>query len=235
MIPGNQEMSKYNAVDQKTTLDPSDDGATVAWGGAWRMPTYAEIEALGEAVNTTWTSDYNDSGVAGRIMTDKTDNSKSLFFPAAGYYYKGSGYAIGEEGRYLTNTNSGGTTSSRASYSIKFSNSYIYYDYLVGRSDGLTIRAVYDGDAPTAITAVAGALYVDKATNTLYRYDGSAFIQLGASAISTQSILALFDGGIDDEDAVIGVPTADEDIEAMWDGYDPFDTEEEEQQSNEQR
>ena len=58
--------------------------------------------------------------------------------------------------------------------------------------------------------------------------------QINASAISTQTILALFDGGIDDEDVVIGVPTADEDIEAMWDGYDPFDTEEEEeQQSNE--
>jgi hypothetical protein len=33
----------------------------------------------------------------------------------------------------------------------------------------------------------------------------------------------LFDGeSIDDEDVVIAVPTATEDIEAMWDNYDPL-------------
>jgi hypothetical protein len=55
------------------------------WGGSWRMPTRAECEALASAVNTSWTSNYNNSGIAGHICTDKTDSSKTLFFPAGGW------------------------------------------------------------------------------------------------------------------------------------------------------
>lgn len=80
----NYEYTKYNSTDELTTLESTDDAATVNMGNSWRMPTTTELQALGEAVNTEWTADYQGSGVAGLICTDKTDSSKVLFFPACG-------------------------------------------------------------------------------------------------------------------------------------------------------
>ena len=50
--PGATGMTKYNATDGKTVLEASDDAAVANWGGSWRMPTTAEFQALGAAVNT---------------------------------------------------------------------------------------------------------------------------------------------------------------------------------------
>ena len=85
-------ITKYNDTDGKTVLEASDDAAQVNWGGSWRMPTTDEFVALGTAVSTAYTNDYQGSGVAGLICTDKTDNSKVLFFPDTAYCYKGSVY-----------------------------------------------------------------------------------------------------------------------------------------------
>lgn len=82
--PGANGMVKYNASDGKTVLDLSDDAARLYWGSYWRMPTTEEFAALGAAVNTQWTSNYNGTSVAGLIVTDRTDSTKVLFFPAAG-------------------------------------------------------------------------------------------------------------------------------------------------------
>ena len=49
------------------------------------MPTTSEFAALGAAVNSAWTEDYQSSGIAGLVLTDKNDSSKVLFFPAAGF------------------------------------------------------------------------------------------------------------------------------------------------------
>ena len=98
--PGNTGMTKYNSTDGLTTLQLSDDAANAAWGGNWRMPTSAETEALGAAVTTAWTADYQGSGVKGMICTDNTDNSKVLFFPAAGYCLNGSVFDVGSYGYY---------------------------------------------------------------------------------------------------------------------------------------
>ena len=87
-------MTKYNLTDGKSVLEASDDAVTAAWGGNWRMPTPAEFAALGNAVNKTWTVDYQGSGVAGLILTDKTDSSRELFFPAAGCCWDGTVPAI---------------------------------------------------------------------------------------------------------------------------------------------
>ena len=53
--------SEYGIVDNKTTLELSDDAAHVNWGGSWRMPTKAEQDELN---NCTWTW----TGPAGRWM-----------------------------------------------------------------------------------------------------------------------------------------------------------------------
>ena len=40
--------SSYGTVDNKTTLELSDDAARANWGGSWRMPTDAELTELRE-------------------------------------------------------------------------------------------------------------------------------------------------------------------------------------------
>jgi hypothetical protein len=73
-------------VDNKTVLDPEDDAARANWGGAWRMPTYAEWTELRNNCTWTWTDDYNGTGVKGQIVTSNI-NGNSIFLPAAGYRY----------------------------------------------------------------------------------------------------------------------------------------------------
>ena len=90
LYPDDTEITKYNLTDNKTVLDASDDAVTAAWGSNCRMPTKDEYVALGNAVNTVWTADYQGSGVAGLVCTDKNDSSKVLFFPACGYCSWGS-------------------------------------------------------------------------------------------------------------------------------------------------
>ena len=99
--PGTADMTKYNSTDGKTVLDASDDAAQANWGGNWRMPTKEEFQILKNAVNTTRTTDYQNSGVSGLICTDKQDNSKVLFFPDSGYYQNGTVY---NGGYYLTSS-----------------------------------------------------------------------------------------------------------------------------------
>ena len=89
---GTYKMTKYNETDGKTVLEASDDAVTAAWGGSWRMPTTAEYAALGNAVTTALTQ---VDGVYGMLCTDKTDSSKTLFFPACGICNDGAVNNIG--------------------------------------------------------------------------------------------------------------------------------------------
>jgi len=80
--------SNYPAseVDVNGNLMPEYDAAHVLLGGSWRMPTRAECQELIDNCTSTWTSNYNGTGVAGRIFTsNKTGyTDKSIFLPAAG-------------------------------------------------------------------------------------------------------------------------------------------------------
>ena len=71
------------------TLELEDDAAHVNMGGSWHMPTPTQIQELLNTAYTTntWTTQY---GVNGRLFTSKTDPSKSIFVPAAGYAWDGS-------------------------------------------------------------------------------------------------------------------------------------------------
>lgn len=73
----------YGPVDDKTVLGPEDDVASVKLGGTWRMPTDAEWTELRTECAWDWTSDYNGTGIKGRIIIAK--NGNSIFLPAAGY------------------------------------------------------------------------------------------------------------------------------------------------------
>ena len=74
--------SSKGTVDNKRTLEPTDDVATVKWGGAWRMPTLDEIKELTDNCKWIWTT---LNGVNGCRVTGP--NGNSIFLPAAGRSY----------------------------------------------------------------------------------------------------------------------------------------------------
>lgn len=73
--------SSYGTVDNKTTLELTDDAARANWGDDWRMPTQAEWNELQSMC--TWTS-TTINGVKGYKVTSKK-NGNYIFLPAAGY------------------------------------------------------------------------------------------------------------------------------------------------------
>ena len=74
--------SNYGTVDNKTTLDLSDDAARANWGGSWRMPTEEELTELHEQCTWTWTTQNSEYGY--RVTSKK--NGNSIFLPAKLYF-----------------------------------------------------------------------------------------------------------------------------------------------------
>lgn len=103
--------SQYGNVDNKTTLERSDDAATANWGSGWCMPTQQQFQELNDNCTWTWTTRNGKNG-----YEVKGKNGNSLFLPAAGFrggtalYFAGSGgyywsssldTAYPDGGRYL--------------------------------------------------------------------------------------------------------------------------------------
>lgn len=130
-------MTKYNSTDGLTTLEAVDDAAVANWGGSWRIPTTDEFQALGAAVNTTWTQVNN---VYGMLCTDKTDKSKTLFFPAADHCINGSDAGVGYWGAYCSSSLN--TNSRQLNYCLHFYGNGTDWDATFARCFGLTIRPV---------------------------------------------------------------------------------------------
>ena len=88
VINGEKEflLTDYKYADENFTdvLQPEDDAAHVHMGGDWRMPTTDEFVKLYDLCNISW-GNYGESEYNGVLFTLKTDSSKQLFFPAAGY------------------------------------------------------------------------------------------------------------------------------------------------------
>lgn len=135
--PYASQMTKYNSTDGLTTLEAVDDAAVANWGGSWRMPTTAEFQALGAAVNTALTQVNNVYGI---LCTDKTDSSKTLFFPAAGYFYKGSVENVDSFGTYWSSSLY--TSNVLSAYGLLFRSSSAGWDSDLNRYYGLVVRPV---------------------------------------------------------------------------------------------
>ena len=105
------------------------------------MPTTAEFQALGNATTSAWTNDYQGSGVAGLILTEKNDSSKVLFFPAAGDCFNGSVYNVGSNGYYWSS--SLGTNNMTNGRYLNFYSSICYVSNDI-RNDGCSVRGVAD-------------------------------------------------------------------------------------------
>ena len=129
--------SNFGAVDNKTTLDLSDDVAHVNWGGSWRMPTSNEVKELYDNCTWNWTT---QSGVYGYRVTGPSGNS--IFLPAAGHCMDGDVLHRDSYGIYWTSTLYKITCD--CAYGLHFGTDNIvwnnYYDRFVGR----TIRPVTD-------------------------------------------------------------------------------------------
>ena len=89
--------SNYGTVDNKTVLESADDAATENWGGAWRMPTYEELDEL--LTKCTWIV-TTMNGVDGCKVIGP--NGNSIFLPNGGYRQVGS--IGGREGTYWSSS-----------------------------------------------------------------------------------------------------------------------------------
>lgn len=79
------KFSKYKTTG--ATLELEDDAANANMGGDWHMPTHGQIQELINETDNTWTTQDN---INGRLFKSKTDPSKSIFIPAAGFAWDGS-------------------------------------------------------------------------------------------------------------------------------------------------
>lgn len=131
-----ESFSKDGYVDNKLSLDPEDDAATLALGNGWRTPTVAEMEELAE--NCEWTEDFS-MGVGGLRVTGP--NGNSIFLPHAGRMYGDALLQSNTSGFYWT------------SQIDEFYNNQAYYLNTAGnlcevrkynRYFGYSIRAVKD-------------------------------------------------------------------------------------------
>lgn len=100
------------------------DAARQNWGGSWRMPTKEEFSLLREQCEWTWTAmqDSNGKSVNGYKVSNKSDNSKYIFLPAAGYRDGAYLYDDGSIGIYWSSTPNPNFQS------------YAYYLYFFGSS-----------------------------------------------------------------------------------------------------
>lgn len=129
--------SSYGTVDNKTTLDLSDDAAYVNWGSSWRMPTKAEQDELRNTNYTTWTW-TTQNGVKGYKVTSKT-NGNSIFLPAAGSRSDSSLGKAGSVGYYWSSSLS--TYGSYDACYLVFDSSGVGWSSSY-RDLGLSVRAV---------------------------------------------------------------------------------------------
>ncbi|MBR5983658.1 MAG: zinc-ribbon domain-containing protein [Bacteroidales bacterium] len=90
----------YNGfTDNLTTLEASDDAATVSWGKDWRIPTNEEMTELIDNCSYKWTE---QNGIKGLVAIGP--NGNSIFFPATGYRYGNDCYGNGDVGEYWTSS-----------------------------------------------------------------------------------------------------------------------------------
>ncbi|MCQ2058482.1 MAG: Ig-like domain-containing protein [Bacteroidaceae bacterium] len=126
--------SGYGTVDNKTTLELSDDAARANWGGSWRMPTITEIDELLDNCTWVWTT---QNGVNGYKVTGKKAGytNKSVFLPVAGYRNSGNLNNAGSYGYYWSSSlNTYGSYSAYGLYFYSGSHNRNYDSRHYGRS-----------------------------------------------------------------------------------------------------
>ncbi len=99
------ELKRSGWLTSEGVLAPEHDAAHAHWGGAWRMPTDAELEKLSGNCEWTWTT---QNGYPGYLVRGRWSYSTaSIFLPAAGHGYGPSLYIAGSYGSYWSSVPDG--------------------------------------------------------------------------------------------------------------------------------
>lgn len=117
------------------------DVAHVKWQGNWRMPTSYEQNELCSQCKWEWVQMRDSKGelVNGYKVSNKTDSSKFIFLPAAGYRYGGNLERAGSYGRYWSSSFDKSYNINALCLLFDSGNRVPYYGY---RSDGRSVRPV---------------------------------------------------------------------------------------------
>ena len=128
----------YNSTKYTTgnTLEEADDAANVKLGGDWQLPTKEIWQALKNTDKYNWDWTTQD-GYNGYKVTSKTDNTKTIFLPAAGWGSQTSIDCVGSHGVYLSGT----ADSKTGDYALNFISDYVN-DNNSGRFLGCSVRPV---------------------------------------------------------------------------------------------
>ena len=126
--------TKYTTTG--ATLDLEDDAANFHMGGDWHMPTPKQFRELLNNTTNTWTT---QDGVNGRLFTSKSDNSKSIFIPAAGCAWDGSINSSGSNGYVWSSLLL--TDYVRHGQNLYFNSGGVQLNN-IGRYNGLSVRGV---------------------------------------------------------------------------------------------
>ena len=132
--------TKYNRFGGKRLLDLCDDAAFAYMGHGWRMPTAYDFSCLVRSATPLWTVNYKNSGVAGMLFTDRTDESKELFFPAAGYCYEGSVNDVNNCGYYWSRSLK--SIQLYDAYLLFFRSGLVHWDCYDYRRYGYPVRGI---------------------------------------------------------------------------------------------
>ena len=135
----------YNSIshpDDKyttgNTLEEADDAANVKLGGDWQLPTKEIWQALNNTDNYDWDWTTQD-GYNGYKVTSKTDNTKTIFLPAAGYSIRTEFNLVGSHGIYWSGT---AADSNKDAYYLNFESDSVYDKLSSDRSIGFSVRPV---------------------------------------------------------------------------------------------
>ena len=130
---------KSEWLDDKDNLKPEFDAARAIMGGDWRMPTETDFNELLSGTTNEWIEDFNGTGVNGMRFTSKTDTSKYIFIPAAGFCNNGSVYNVGSYGSVWSSSLY--ASGPNYAWSLGFNSGYcsMYYN---NRCNGRSVRGV---------------------------------------------------------------------------------------------
>ncbi|MCQ2350377.1 MAG: fimbrillin family protein [Paludibacteraceae bacterium] len=107
-------------------LTGDNDAATKYWGSDWRMPRYGECDSITISCDRKWVQNYNNTNVAGMLITGKGKYSgNSLFFPAGGDGYKATFSNKNVVGNYWSSDGNGAATNPFAWYFCVSNTPYI--------------------------------------------------------------------------------------------------------------
>ena len=132
---------KSEWLDSKDNLKPEFDAARAIMGGDWRMPTETDFNELLNGTTNEWIFNYNDTGVSGRKFTSKTDTSKYIFIPAAGFRTNGSVNYVGIYGDVWASSLDISNTD--YAWALNHNSGVCCMGYCY-RYDGKSVRGVFD-------------------------------------------------------------------------------------------